>query len=355
MEAIVKVKPSQGLEIQLVPLPKIGPQDVLIGVKVMSICGSDLHIYNWDEWASCRMHLPSIIGHEFSGEVVEVGKEVKSIRIGDFVSAESHISCGVCIPCRTGNGHVCINTSILGIDRNGCFAEYISLPEKNVWKNHPSLSPILASIQEPLGNAVHSVLVDEIAGKSVLVLGCGAMGCFAIGVARLCGASLIIGVDVNEYRLDLAKKMKADTVINDTSSDLIEVVRDLTHGEGVDVVLEMSGVPSAIKKGFKALRPGGRVSLLGIPSREVELDLTNDIIFKGTKVYGITGRKLYQTWLEVSRFLTSGLLDVTPLITHIFKFHEFEKGIDLMRSGNCLKVVLTNSYNPEQESVSHVH
>ncbi|MEW6375824.1 MAG: L-threonine 3-dehydrogenase [Thermodesulfobacteriota bacterium] len=355
MKAIVKAKPSEGLEIQHVPFPTIGPQDVLVRVKAMSICGSDLHIYNWDEWASHRMHLPTVVGHEFSGEVVEVGDEVESVRIGDFVSAESHISCGLCVPCRTGNSHVCINTSILGIDRNGCFAEYVSLPERNVWKNDPSLSPILASIQEPLGNAVHSVLADEIAGKTVLVLGCGTMGCFAIGVARVCGASFIIGVDVNEYRLNLAKKMKADALINETTSNLVEGVMDLTLGVGVDVVLEMSGAPSAIKKGFKALRPGGRVSLLGLPLREVEIDLTNDIIFKGVKVYGITGRKLYETWYQVSRLLTSRVLDVTPVITHIFKFDEFEKGMELMRSGNCLKVVLMNRYIPGQERVSHVH
>ncbi len=355
MVAIVKGKPSEGLEIQSVPFPTVGPQDVLVKVKAMSICGTDLHIYNWDEWASQRMHLPIVIGHEFSGEVVEVGNGVRSVRIGDFVSGESHISCGRCVSCRTGNSHVCINTSILGIDRNGCFAEYLSLPERNVWKNDPTLSPILASVQEPLGNAVHSVLVDEIAGKTVLVLGCGPMGCFAIGVSRVCGASFIIGVDVNEYRLNLAKKMKADVLINETSSNLVEEVMDLTHGVGVDVVLEMSGAPSAIKKGFKALRPGGRISLLGLSLGEVGLDLTNDIIFKGAKVYGITGRKLYQTWYQVSRFLINGLLDITPLITHIFRFDEFEKGIGLMRSGNCLKVVLTHDNIPEQEKVNHVH
>lgn len=342
MLAIVKANPSEGFEIQSVPVPTIRPQDVLVKVKVMSICGSDLHIYNWDEWASHRVHLPTVAGHEFSGEVIEVGKEVKSVRIGDFVSGESHISCGVCVPCRTGSSHVCINTSILGIDQNGCFAEYITLPERNIWENDPCLSPILASIQEPLGNAVHSVLLDEIAGKTVLVLGCGTMGCFAIGVARVCGASLIIGVDVNEYQLNLAKKMNADVLINETSSDLVGEVIELTHGNGVDVVLEMSGAPSVIKKGFKVLRPGGRVSLLGLPLIDVELDLTNDIIFKGAKVYGVTGRQLYQTWYQVSRFLTSGLLDVTPLITHILKFDEFEKGFDLMRSGNCLKVILVN-------------
>jgi threonine 3-dehydrogenase len=350
MQAIVKSKSSQGVELQSVPVPSIGPHDVLVKVKAMSICGSDLHIYNWDAWASQRMHLPTVIGHEFSGEVIEVGKEVGSVRIGDFVSAESHISCGVCTPCRTGDNHVCVNTSILGVDRNGCFAEYLSIPDRNIWKNDPSLSPILASIQEPLGNAVHSVLVDEIAGKSVLVLGCGTMGCFAIGVARLCGALRIIGVDINEYRLDLAKKMKADVVINDRSSNLVEIVQDITHGEGVDVVLEMSGVPEVITKGFKLLRPGGRISLLGLPTREVKIDLANDIIFKGVKVYGITGRRVFETWYQVSHFLTSGLLDVTPLITHILKFEEYEKGMNLMRSGNCLKVVLTHNSLNEGEA-----
>lgn len=343
MRAIIKAAPAEGLEIQSVPIPSIGPQDVLVKVHMMSICGSDIHIYNWDDWAGHRMSLPRVIGHEFSGEVLDLGKEVKSFQVGDRVSAESHISCGVCVPCRTGDTHVCTSTSILGIDRDGCFAEYLALPEKNVWKNDPSLSSALACLQEPLGNAVHSVLVDDIAGKRVLVLGCGTMGCFSIGVARVCGASQIIGVDVNEYRLRLAEKMKADAVINETSSDLIEAVMDLTHGVGPDVVIEMSGVPAIIRKGLKVLRPGGRMSLLGLPVKEVSLDVTNDLIFKGIKIYGITGRKLYQTWYQVREFLTSGRLDITPLITHTLNFDEFDKGMQLMKSGDCLKVILKHN------------
>jgi threonine 3-dehydrogenase len=340
MKAIVKVKPGKGAEMRSIPIPKIGPKDVLVQVKMVSICGTDLHIYAWDQWASSRIKLPRVFGHELSGEVIAVGDDVASVQVGAFVSAETHIPCGHCIQCRTGNAHVCKNVKILGVDVDGCFAEYVAIPEGNVWKNDKSLPLELTSLQEPLGNATYTVLIDEIVGKTVLALGCGPIGVMAIGVARACGASTIMGVDIIDYRLNLAKKMGADFVLNDKKEDIVEKIMSITDGEGVDVLLEMSGVPSTIRKGFKVLRNAGRVSLLGIPVLPMEIDLSNDIIFKGVKVYGITGRRMFDTWFQLSRLLKSHRLDISPVITHRLRFKEFEKGFDLMMSGNCGKIIL---------------
>jgi threonine 3-dehydrogenase len=340
MKAIVKVKPGKGAEMRSIPIPKIGPKDVLVQVKMVSICGTDLHIYAWDQWASSRIKLPRVFGHELSGEVIAVGDDVASVQVGAFVSAETHIPCGHCIQCRTGNAHVCKNVKILGVDVDGCFAEYVAIPEGNVWKNDKSLPLELTSLQEPLGNATYTVLIDEIVGKTVLALGCGPIGVMAIGVARACGASTIMGVDIIDYRLNLAKKMGADFVLNDKKEDIVEKIMSITDGEGVDVLLEMSGVPSTIRKGFKILRNAGRVSLLGIPVLPMEIDLSNDIIFKGVKVYGITGRRMFDTWFQLSRLLKSHRLDISPVITHRLRFEEFEKGFDLMMSGNCGKIIL---------------
>lgn len=341
MKAIMKVKPEKGAEICWIPTPKIGPKEVLVQVKVASICGSDLHIYDWDQWASNRIKPPRVFGHELSGEVIEVGDEVNSVQVGTFVSAETHISCGHCIQCRTGNAHVCRNFKILGVDVDGCFAEYVAIPENNVWKNDGSLPLELTSLQEPLGNATYTVLSDEIVGRTVLALGCGPIGIMAIGVARACGASTIIGVDIIDYRLNLAKKMGADFILNDKKEDIVDKILSITNEEGVDVLLEMSGVPSAIRKGFKVLRNAGRASLLGIPALPMEFDLSNDIIFKGVKVYGITGRKMFDTWYQVSRLLKSHRLDISPVITHRLKFEEFERGFELMKSGKCGKIILS--------------
>jgi threonine 3-dehydrogenase len=340
MKAIVKVNPGKGAEMRSVPIPKIGPKDVLVQVKMVSICGTDLHIYAWDQWASSRIKLPRVFGHELSGEVIAVGDDVASVQVGAFVSAETHIPCGHCIQCRTGNAHVCKNVKILGVDVDGCFAEYVAVPEGNVWKNDKSLPLEQTSLQEPLGNATYTVLTDEIVGKTVLASGCGPIGVMAIGVARACGASTIIGVDIIDYRLNLAKKMGADFVLNDKKEDIVAKIMSITDGEGVDVLLEMSGVPSTIRKGFKVLRNAGRASLLGIPVLPMEIDLSNDIIFKGVKVYGITGRRMFDTWFQLSRLLKSHRLDISPVITHRLRFEEFEKGFDLMMSGNCGKIIL---------------
>src|SRR2546422_5934826 len=287
MKAALKVEAAPGAMFALVDIPQMGPRDVLVEVKAASICGTDMHIYEWDAWAQNRMKLPRIFGHEFAGEVVEVGCEVSSLVPGDFVAAETHITCGQCYQCRTGQAHVCRNVQILGVDRDGAFAEYIAIPEKVAWKTGKEIDHSVASIQEPFGNAVHATFAGEIADMTVAVFGCGPIGLWAVGLARTSGSSTIFAVEPNHKRLDIATQMGADYAINPREVDPVQKILDVTDGLGVDVVLEMSGHPGAIRQGFKVLRNGGRVSLLGIPSSLVELDLANVIIFKGATVLGI--------------------------------------------------------------------
>ncbi|PYZ98089.1 L-threonine 3-dehydrogenase [Alteribacter lacisalsi] len=340
MRAIVKPERSPGAKLEYVPIPSISDNEVLIQVKATSICGTDVHIYAWDEWSQSRVNPPYVFGHEFAGIVVEKGKNVTNVDVGDHVSAETHIVCGECPQCLTGQAHICADTQIIGVDRDGCFAEYVALPAENMWKNDPELPFDVASVQEPFGNGVHTVLAGDVAGKTVAVIGCGPIGVMAVGVAKACGASQVIAFDLNEYRLDLAKKMGATSVVNSSTEDPLEVVNSLTNGHGVDVVCEMSGHPVAMNQGFKMVTNGGRVSILSLPVRPVEIDVTNDIVFKGITVQGITGRKMYHTWQQVSGLLRSGQVDVKPMITHHFPLEEFEKGFNLMIEGKCGKVVL---------------
>jgi threonine 3-dehydrogenase len=340
MKAIVKHHRGYGAELQMVDIPQIKEDEVLIKVKATSICGTDVHIYTWDEWSESRVNPPYVFGHEFAGEIVEVGSKVTNVVLGDQVSAETHIVCYECPQCLTGDYHICKNTKIIGVDTHGCFAEYVALPAVNVWKNPKDMPYDVASVQEPMGNAVHTVLAGDVAGKTVAVIGCGPIGIMAVGVAKAAGASQVIAVDLNEYRLDLATKMGATTVINAKENNPVDLVMELTDGNGVDVICEMSGHPVAMNQGFKMVTNGGRVSILSLPVRPVELDITNDIVFKGVTVQGITGRKMYTTWQQVSRLLKSGQVDVKPMITHHFPLEDFEKGFDLMISGQCGKVVL---------------
>ncbi|WP_417900499.1 L-threonine 3-dehydrogenase [Bacillus haimaensis] len=340
MKAIVKHHRGYGAELQMVDIPQIKEDEVLIKVKATSICGTDVHIYTWDEWSESRVNPPYVFGHEFAGEIVEVGSKVTNVALGDQVSAETHIVCYECPQCLTGDYHICKNTKIIGVDTHGCFAEYVALPAVNVWKNPKDMPYDVASVQEPMGNAVHTVLAGDVAGKTVAVIGCGPIGIMAVGVAKAAGASQVIAIDLNEYRLDLATKMGATTVINAKENNPVDLVMELTDGNGVDVICEMSGHPIAMNQGFKMVTNGGRVSILSLPVRPVELDITNDIVFKGVTVQGITGRKMYTTWQQVSRLLKSGQVDVKPMITHHFPLEDFEKGFDLMISGQCGKVVL---------------
>lgn len=340
MKAVVKAKRGFGAELSMIDIPSIEDDEVLIKVMATSICGTDVHIYTWDDWAKNRVNPPYAFGHEFSGEIVKIGASVTGINIGDHVSAETHIVCGRCSQCMTGQFHICQETKIIGVDTQGCFAEYVALPARNIWVNPKDMPAAMASIQEPMGNAVHTVLSGEIAGRTVAVIGCGPIGIMAVGVAKAAGASKVIALDVNEYRLGLAKGMGADAVINSAKEDVLETMKDLTDNIGVDVVCEMSGHPDAINQGFKMATNGGRVSILSLPVKPVSIDLTNDIVFKGLTVQGITGRQMFKTWQQVSRLLKSGQIDTGKLITHEFPLEEFEKGFDLMIKGQCGKVVL---------------
>lgn len=343
MSAVVKSEPKAGVEIREVPIPSIGVADVLVKVEVASICGTDLHIFNWDPWAQGRIAPPLIPGHEFCGHVVAIGREVTSVREGDFVSAEMHVACGKCLQCRTGQGHICQSVKIIGIDQNGAFADYVVIPESNIWKLDPAIPREYASILDPLGNAVHTALSGDIAAKTVAITGCGPIGLFSIAVARACGAAQVFAIEVNEYRRKIAKEMKADFVLDPATEDVRSIVRDATGGYGVDVVLEMAGHKDAVKLGFDILRTGGRVSLLGIPSRPLEMDLARDVIFKGATVLGINGRKMFETWYQMTALLKGGKLDLHPVITDRLPISDFNKGMAMLNSGKASKILLYTS------------
>ncbi len=339
MRALVKTKPAPGFELTDVPKPRAGPRQVVVRVLAASLCGTDNHIYRWDEWSQGRIHPPRVIGHEVCGEVVEVGSEVTSAAIGDYVAAESHITCGVCFQCRTGNAHVCKNYRILGIDEDGGCAEFVRLDERVLWKTSREIPPEFACLQEPLGNAVHAALVEDLTGQSVLITGCGPTGLFAAAVARTAGAGLIIASDVSDYRLELARKLGVDLAINPSRDDADALIMKATDGEGVDAALEMSGSPAAIHKCFRSVKNAGRVTLFGIPEGQVSFDMTNEIIFKGIRVYGVTGRRLFQTWYRLAGLFKAGL-DVRPVVTHQLPIERFADGFELIAKGQCGKVVL---------------
>ncbi len=340
MKAIVKTRPEPGAELIEVPEPQITRSNqIKVRVLATSICGTDYHIYSWDRWSAGRVKPPQIMGHEFAGEVIEIGTDVAGFRVGDYVSGESHWVCGYCPQCRRNERHVCANTKILGVDVDGCFAPYVVVPEASAWKNDRSVPPWLACIQDPLGNAVHATLAGEVVGRTVAVLGCGPIGIFAVAVAKAAGASTVYATDTKDYRLELAKQLGANGTVNVTRTDLEAYIREETGGQGIDVVLEMSGAPVAIQQAMRIARTGGRVSLMGIPSQPVELDMAEDMIFKGLTIQCIVGRKLYETWDTMRALLASGRLDVTPAITHRLAFTDYAHGMELMRDGLCGKVV----------------
>jgi threonine 3-dehydrogenase len=340
MLAVVKPQAKPGVEIRDVALPKIGRTDVLVRVKVASICGTDLHIYNWDRWAQGRIHPPLIPGHEFCGEVVASGDEVTSVKEGDFVSAEMHVACGKCLQCRTGEAHICQFVKIIGVDADGAFAEYVRIPESNIWKLDPAIPQEYASILDPLGNAVHTVLAGEIAARTVAITGCGPIGLFAIAVARALGAAQVFAIEVNAHRRGIAKQMKADLVLDPSTQDVRSILMDRTAGLGVDVVLEMAGHPSAIRTAFDIVRRGGRISLLGLTSKPISLNFSEDIIFKGLTIQGINGRRMYQTWYQMTALLKSGKLDLHPAITDRMPMRDFGKGMERLTTGEASKILL---------------
>ncbi len=340
MKAVVKTKRTKGMEFIKVPAPRIGPRDVLIKVTLASICGTDVHIHDWTRWAQYRFAPPRIIGHEFVGKVEKIGDEVAHVKVGDRISAESHISCGDCYQCRNGYSEVCNNLRLLGVDHDGACAEYLTLPEHVLWKNDPNIPDEWAAIQEPFGNAIDTVMSEDVSAKSVLILGAGPIGLFATGIARASGASLIIVSDPNNYRLAISKKMGAHITLNPRKQDITPSIFEATDNNGVDVVLEFSGNNQALNQGLEVITPGGRISILGIYERRVSVDLNKEVIFKKIRIYGITGRKVFSTWYKTSRFLSSGLVDPSPIITHQLSLKDYEKGIKLMRDGKCGKVIL---------------
>ncbi|MDR3725443.1 MAG: L-threonine 3-dehydrogenase [Terracidiphilus sp.] len=340
MQAVVKAHAAPGIELREVPVPTPGPDEVLVRVQSASVCGTDLHIFNWDPWAQGRIHPPLIPGHEFSGAVAAVGRGVTTVKEGDLVSAEMHVACGKCLQCRTGQAHICQHVRILGVDANGAFASYAIIPETNIWKLSPTIPHDYASLLDPLGNAVHTVLAGDIAAKTVVVSGCGAIGLFSIAVAKACGAARVFALEVNAHRRGVAAAMGADLALDPAVDNVKEQILETTGGTGVDVLLEMSGHPAAMRLGFELLRTGGRASLLGIPSRPVELDFAKDIIFKGATVQGINGRKMFETWFQMEALLATGKLNLEPVITHRLKLSEFTQAMELLRTGEAIKVIL---------------
>jgi threonine 3-dehydrogenase len=339
MQAIVKENRAPGLKVTTVPKPSPGPGDVLIAVRHAGVCGTDLHIADWNAWAEGRLRPPLVVGHEFAGEIVAVGGGVAELRTGQLVTAEGHIVCGHCLQCRTGNSHICKNTRIIGVDRDGAFAEYIAMPATNVLPLD-GIPTTVGAVMDPMGNAFHTVLTADIPGSTVFVAGCGPIGCFAVGIARAAGAAKVIASDVNAKRLALAKRMGAHVTIDATRDDVVRSVLAETGGEGADVVCEMSGVPSALHQAFAAVRLGGRVQLLGIPDGQVPVDFATEIIFKGITVYGVIGRKMYETWNQMRRYLSAGLVDPRPVITHQFPLAKIDEALAAIRAGDAGKIIL---------------
>src|SRR5215470_3396467 len=340
MLAVVKPEAAPGTEIREVPKPKFGPSDVLVKVKMASICGTDLHIYNWDQWAQRRIHPPLIPGHEFCGVVVACGSESTSVKEGDFVSAEMHVACGKCLQCRTGEAHICQHVKIIGVDADGAFAEYVVIPESNIWKLDPAIPHEYASILDPLGNAVHTVLAGDIAARTVAITGCGPIGLFAIAVARAVGAAQVFAIEVNEHRRRIAQEMKADLAIDPRKEDVRAIVAERTNGQGADVVLEMAGHPDAIRTAFDIVRRGGRISLLGLTSKPISLNFSEDIIFKGITIQGINGRRMYQTWYQMTALLKAGKLDLHPVITDRIAMKDFSKAMARLKTGEASKILV---------------
>jgi threonine 3-dehydrogenase len=337
MRAVVKAVPGSGAEVRDVPIPKIGPNEALVKVKATTICGTDVHIYQWNEWAQGRIgpRVPQIMGHEFAGTVVEVGSEVHRVKPGDYVSAETHIPCTHCVQCLTGQMHICQNLKILGVDRHGCFADYIAVPEMVLWRNDPKIAPEVAAAQEPLGNAVYATLVEPVAARSVLIYGDGPAGLFATGVAKVAGAARVYLVGLSPYRLEIGRKMGADAILNPGDdppgkSRIEERILDETGGVGVDVVLDMVGRQVVLDQGLKLVRKGGRYSAFGLPDGRLSIDLNNGVIFKGVRLLGINGRVMFETWVQVSNLLASGRLDIRPVLTHKMNLEDFAKGFDLL-------------------------
>jgi threonine 3-dehydrogenase len=338
MRALVKAEKTEGLRAQDVPRPELGHNDVLIRISKTAICGTDIHIYNWDEWAQKTIPVPMTIGHEFVGTIAELGSEVQGLKIGQRVSGEGHITCGHCRNCRAGKRHLCPNAKGIGVDRPGAFAEYLALPAVNVYPLPDDISDDIAAFLDPLGNAVHTALSFDLVGEDVLITGAGPIGCMAVAIAKHVGARHVVITDVNDYRLDLARKMGATRAINVGSESLEATMRDLGMREGFDVGLEMSGNPQAFRQMLSTLVHGGKAALLGLLPDAAGIDW-QQVIFKGLILKGIYGREMFETWYKMVSMLQSGL-DISRVLTHHYAIADFQQGFDIMRSGQSGKVIL---------------
>ena len=338
MKALVKAKPEMGLWLEDVPIPQVTKNDVLIKIQKTAICGTDVHIYNWDKWSQKTIPVPMHVGHEFVGHIVEIGTNVNAFKVGELVTGEGHIVCGVCRNCLAGRRHLCKDTSGVGVNRPGAFAEYVCIPQSNVWHCDPSIPADVISIFDPLGNAVHTTLSFDLVGEDVLITGAGPIGIMAAAIAKHAGARYIVVTDINDYRLDLAKKMGATMAVNVAREDLKTVMSDLNMHEGFDVGLEMSGSPAAFNTMLDNMFHGGKIALLGILPEETSVDW-DKVVFNGITIKGIYGREIYETWYKMTSIIQSGV-DFSQVITHRFNYKDFEKGFDAMRSGQSGKVIL---------------
>jgi threonine 3-dehydrogenase len=346
MRALRKTDRAAGAELVEIPVPEPGDDEILVRVHGASICGTDLHIYDWNEWAEKRVgDVPMTFGHEMAGTIEAVGDEVHHLQTGAFVAAETHIACGHCATCQTGRAHICENLRILGVDINGVFAEFVVLPAQNAWVVGEGIDREVASIMEPFGNAVHATFGtgggEDIATNAVAVIGCGPIGMFSVAIARSLGAFKVIAIEPNSYRREKASEMGADVVIDPMDVDPVRAVMELTKGSGAEVVLEMSGNARAIDQGTRMLARGGRMSLLGLPDGAVTLDLNDQVIFKEARLQGITGREMFRTWQQTTTLLSTGRVDVTPVITHRFPLERFEEAFVTTASGSSGKVILS--------------
>jgi len=346
MIALAKAKPAPGAQLVEAEIPKPAPGELLVKTKAVSICGTDVHIYNWDPWAQSRIKTPLIFGHEFAGEVVEIGPGTKThVKTGDIVSGETHIYCGKCHLCKMGNQHICATVKLRGIDVQGCFAEYLTMPANTAWVNPKNLPIEHMSAQEPMGNAVHTVFEGgNVLGETVAIFGCGPIGSCAAAICRAAGAKHVFAIDISDYRLSLAKSMNgtADiTTINSVREDPVKIIMEATGGHGVDAFLGMSGAAPVYRQGFAVLRPGGRAGLLGLPKEKtITFDVTNEIVFKQARVFGINGRRIWGTWETAAKLLSEGKVDLGKLVTHKFPMSKFAEAFETMKSGNSGKIVM---------------
>ena len=337
MKALVKTKPQPGIWAKDVPTPQVGPNDVLIKIKKTAICGTDIHIFNWDHWAQKTIHPPLVIGHEFVGTVEKMGDNVHDVQIGELVSGEGHIVCGRCRNCHAGRRHLCIEPNCIGVDRNGAFAEYLSIPVSNVWHCDPAITDEIYACFDPFGNAVHTTLSFDLVGEDVLITGAGPIGLMAVAVAKHAGARYVVITDVNPYRLELAKKMDPTLVVDARTHTISHAQNKLDMNEGFDVGLKMSGSPAAFKDMLANICHGGKIALLGImPPTEINWDY---VVFNGLNIKGIYGREMFETWYKATMLIQKGL-DITPIITHRFHYTEYQKAFETMASGNSGKVIL---------------